>query len=289
MELPRELVDEIRKGMAVLVLGAGASRGARDEMGREPPDGRQLARYIAGKFLSGRHADSALSAVSELSISAAGGPGKVQEYLRDLLERFRPADFHLLLPTFRWFGLATTNFDLIVEQAYDLQPARAQRLVRLISNHDRIDDLMRSLESVCLIKLHGCNHLKHAFTSGDNNYEAQFWYAVYLFVRNRDSDRVESRAIFRGLRNARLPQDFRSKIRYVVSEDGRPRVFEGTLRRKEGTYGFLEESLTQTWIFVGLDEVGEDRWTGLAMNQRVRFQIGFNLFGPTALNVETMQ
>ena len=38
MEIPTYLVDEIRRGRAVLFLGAGASKGAEGEDGNPPPD-----------------------------------------------------------------------------------------------------------------------------------------------------------------------------------------------------------------------------------------------------------
>ena len=51
MDLTANLVDSVRSGDVVLVLGAGASIGASDSQGASPPTGPELARQISEKFL----------------------------------------------------------------------------------------------------------------------------------------------------------------------------------------------------------------------------------------------
>ena len=80
----------------------------------------------------------------------------VQDFIRSLFESLEPASFHQLLPTFRWHGLATTNYDRVVEKAYDAQHDRLQNIVPIISNGDSVQDAVRSSENVLLLKLHGC-------------------------------------------------------------------------------------------------------------------------------------
>ena len=55
MEIPSFLLDQIREGRTVLVLGAGASREATSSKGIQPPVGPELAQIIADKFLGGLH------------------------------------------------------------------------------------------------------------------------------------------------------------------------------------------------------------------------------------------
>lgn len=57
---------------------------------------------------------------------------------------------------FRWRGLATTNFDQIIEKAYWGQTDSAQEIAPIISNSDKFDDVLRSPDFVPLLKLHGC-------------------------------------------------------------------------------------------------------------------------------------
>lgn len=155
MEVPDFLKTQIREGKVVLVLGAGASRGARDAKGDEAPDGKQLARLIGDRFLGGAYPDSSLSQIGEYAISESSLV-EVQEFIRQTFEGLEPAPFHRLIPTLRWHGLATTNYDRIVERAYETEPSRLQALRPVISNGDRIQEALRSPDNVLLLKLHGC-------------------------------------------------------------------------------------------------------------------------------------
>lgn len=155
MDIPNHLLTSIREGTVVLVMGAGASVGAVDSMGASAPTGPELARLLSDEFLGGQHNDSPLPIVAELAISESDLT-TVQEYIRTLFGEIEPAPFHKFLPTFRWAGLATTNFDLVIERAYDQYSKSQQDLVPLIKNGDRVDDKLRSPRSVVLLKLHGC-------------------------------------------------------------------------------------------------------------------------------------
>ena len=55
MELPRDLIEHVRNGSAVLFLGAGATLGAKTPNGEEPPPGNALRDRIAEKFLTGAY------------------------------------------------------------------------------------------------------------------------------------------------------------------------------------------------------------------------------------------
>jgi tetratricopeptide (TPR) repeat protein len=81
----------------------------------------------------------------------------VQQYVADAVDGFEPSDAHLLLPTFAWHGLATTNYDRLVESAYERKGQRGVQRVRpLVRNGDRIDAALKDVRSVGLLKLHGC-------------------------------------------------------------------------------------------------------------------------------------
>ena len=155
MELTSFLKTQIREGKVVLVLGAGASHGATQTDGAKPPDGPQLARLIAKRFLGDRFPTSSLSQISEYAISESSLV-EVQEFIRNIFESLEPATFHRLIPKFRWHGLATTNYDRIIEKAYRAERERLQVVQPIISNGDRIQDALRVPDSVLLLKLHGC-------------------------------------------------------------------------------------------------------------------------------------
>lgn len=155
MQIPDYLVDQVRQGRVVLVLGAGASKGAKNATGDEPPSGVELATLLNDTFLGGSHPSSSLQVISELAISESDLI-TVQNFIRSKFLEFRPTEFHQLLPTFNWRGLATTNYDQVIEDTYECQTCNTQSIVPFKGNLDRVDELLRSSNSVPLLKLHGC-------------------------------------------------------------------------------------------------------------------------------------
>ena len=155
MEIPVNLLENVNDGNVVLVLGAGASIGASRTDGSSAPTSTALAKLIADKFLGGEHETDPLQIVAELAISESSLP-QVQEFIRDVFQDINPSAFHLLIPTFKWAALATTNFDLVIERAYSTCTSRTQELVPMIQNGDQIDNKLKSATSLRLLKLHGC-------------------------------------------------------------------------------------------------------------------------------------
>ena len=125
MEIPKILLDHIREGQVVLLLGAGASIGASHPQNKVPPTGPELARMLAEKFLGTEFLDKPLSQVAELAISETD-LFTVQEFIAAIFRDFYPSDFQKLIPRFTWAAIATTNFDLIIERAYDEVTTRLQ-------------------------------------------------------------------------------------------------------------------------------------------------------------------
>ena len=155
VEIPPPLIELVRSGQVVLVLGAGASFGAKAPDGSSAPSGPELARLLSQKFLGGDYDDRPLSYVADLAISETDS-STVQGFIEGRLRPLEPAPFHRLIPTFRWHGLATTNYDLILEKAYYNSARRVQKIACFVSDHDRVEDRTRSADHVLLLKLHGC-------------------------------------------------------------------------------------------------------------------------------------
>ena len=129
MEIPDFLKTQVREGKVVLVFGAGASTGAVSSTGATPPVGAALGKLLSDRFLGGKFGSAPLSQISEYAISESSLID-VQEFIRGVFEDFEPAPFHRLVPRFRWHGLATTNYDRIVEKAYQAEKNRLQTLTR---------------------------------------------------------------------------------------------------------------------------------------------------------------
>lgn len=160
MEIPGNLIRQIRQGRVVLFLGAGATIGAATPDGGKPPIGDDLRDLIDEHFLGGNYPAEGLSWVAELAISSTS-LFEVQDFIAKQFNTLKPSKFHLLLPTFRWRGIATTNYDRIVETAYTNAKNKIQTVVPFLSNKDRVDEKLRNLSNVGLLKLHGCITLTH--------------------------------------------------------------------------------------------------------------------------------
>ncbi|MBC3876647.1 SIR2 family protein [Undibacterium sp. FT79W] len=157
MNLPPYLVQQIREGKVVLFLGAGASMGAIPTgTVRRVPDAKGLGVYLSDKFLGGQDKDKSLSIISEYAINDAADLVTVQEEIRNLFQTFEPAEFHKKISAFKWAALATTNYDLLVEHAYEKNQNRLQSLVPVVKTTDKFEAQLKELDRILYLKLHGC-------------------------------------------------------------------------------------------------------------------------------------
>jgi tetratricopeptide (TPR) repeat protein len=155
MEIPKILIDNIGDGQVVLFLGAGASKGAVHPENKQPPDAKRLAEMICDRFLEKRYRDYPLSQIAELAISETD-LFAVQQYIASIFREFKPAEFHKLVPRFVWTAISTTNYDLILERAYEEVKDKLQQPVPIKKNGERIEEKLRSPQNVLYFKLHGC-------------------------------------------------------------------------------------------------------------------------------------
>ncbi len=179
IELPQNLVDAVREQRAILFLGSGASLGAVNRSGAAMPGATDLPKAIATKFLTPKSAKDGLMVVAELAASEAGS-SVFNQWLADTFEAFEPTDAHLKLPTFRWKAIATTNYDVLVEKAYDRSRDATQSLVARYKDDQPFGSMMDAQERpLPFLKLHGCARHAHdaqvplvLTPSSYNNHEA---------------------------------------------------------------------------------------------------------------------
>ncbi len=148
------LIDAVRSGRAVLFLGAGASLGARNAAGRLIPGAPELTKRITSEFLGPGYDELDFKTAYDLAASHRS-VRELQAFLHRELHDYQPADFHLLMPTFVWAGLVTTNYDLIVERAYEKTKQAAQKILTSCKDDDGATDQLGP-GRVLYVKLHGC-------------------------------------------------------------------------------------------------------------------------------------
>lgn len=158
MDIPDYLIQQIRDGKVVLFLGAGASIGAVSNNHKELeriPDANSLKDLLSEKFLGGQDKDRSLSIVADYAIDESNLIA-VQTYIREVLLNFKPAEFHKKIADFKWTAVVTTNYDLILEEAYSSAKNTLQVLKPIIKSSDRIESITREPNSLIYLKLHGC-------------------------------------------------------------------------------------------------------------------------------------
>ena len=182
-ELSASLLNAVREQRAILFLGSGASHGAKAPSGQVIPQGNALRDKLCDRFLGGELKDKPLLTVASIAASEAGLI-QMQKYIADLFEPYRPGEFHLLVPSFRWRAIATTNYDLIIERAYEGCRKPLQRYVKTVKDGDQFDTRMNAMsDPVGLFKLHGC--IEHYTDLDVPLILGQEQYAAYLANRKR--------------------------------------------------------------------------------------------------------
>ncbi|WP_460645917.1 P-loop NTPase [Leclercia adecarboxylata] len=155
MDIPHILSQNINSGRVVLFLGSGATIGAKTQSGKEAPKGNDLANILSKEYFGEEKTTKTLSSVAELAISETD-IHTVQQFVKNYFDEFEPAEFHLKIPTFRWIAIYTTNYDLVIEKAYQRQLSKTQNIKCIYKNSDRVDEVLRTTDSICYVKLHGC-------------------------------------------------------------------------------------------------------------------------------------
>jgi SIR2-like domain len=155
LEIPATLLNSVYRGTAVLFLGAGASRGATHPNHNKIPDGLQLRDLISDEFLGGKLKDRPLAAVADFAINETSLIS-LQQYLQQLFNPFGPEKFYELISEFKWHGIATTNYDMIIERVYENSINSVQHLIPFIKNGQHVEtEMKRHSDGVQYLKLHG--------------------------------------------------------------------------------------------------------------------------------------
>jgi len=156
--LPKVLVDNIKENSVVLFLGAGASIGAEHPQRKQIPNGKELAKMLVDKFLGPEYRGIPLLRAAELAI-AQSDLFTFQDYVASIFREFGPGDHHRLVPRFLWKAIFTTNYDLVIERAYEqaiAEKKNLQTIVPFLKNSDRLEDKLKKPGSIPYVKLHGC-------------------------------------------------------------------------------------------------------------------------------------
>lgn len=153
--LPSPIRQAIESGEAILFLGSGASFDALINGTPTRIHAEELKNRLSDKFLNGTHKNKSLMTVADLARNDASLE-KVQALVREIFIQLKPAPFHLKIPKFRWHAIVTTNYDLVIERAYEDCDKPLQRLMPITKDGDQLEEALAEQNSVPFLKLHGC-------------------------------------------------------------------------------------------------------------------------------------
>ena len=88
MELPKSLIQEIKKGKVILLLGSGALFGAKLP-GKKIPLGNDLRDILCDEYLDDTYKSESLAFVSEIAISQSG-LANVQDFIKNYFDEIVP-------------------------------------------------------------------------------------------------------------------------------------------------------------------------------------------------------
>lgn len=149
------LIDQIKEGKVILFLGAGASYGCKSADGmKQALMGAELGKALSEKFLGGRRATEPLAKIADYATSDSSVLD-VQLFVQGIFESIEPQDFHRIIPRFKWKAIVTTNYDRVVEKAYEQDRNRLQDPLVVIKDGD-MRAYEDSVSAVPIIKIHGC-------------------------------------------------------------------------------------------------------------------------------------
>ncbi len=128
-------------------------------------------------------------------------------------------------------------------------------------------------------------YYRRGFTPGDSNYQAQFWFARYGYNSTENKKHQEAVNIFEYLRNARLSYTNKIKIRdYDIGKDSLI-TFEGVIRSKKGSFGFIRVDGSGYDVYFPISSVEDDMWEAFREGDRVIFNLGYSYSGVVACHI----
>jgi hypothetical protein len=102
VQIPTLLADSVKNKRAILFLGAGASKEAKNAANQTPPDADQLRDILAARFFAQPMKARDVMAVAEMAIANSAGTGLVFDAVRQAFESFQPSVAHKLISAFNW-------------------------------------------------------------------------------------------------------------------------------------------------------------------------------------------
>jgi hypothetical protein len=178
---------KIKESNTILFLGAGASVGEKRYLSRE------LIEFYEAKINNNVNESNITKWLDILSADEHFSRTHFDNFVSELIQKLSVTEAHRIMAGIPWREIITTNYDLLVERAFD----------EIVNSHQKIYDLKpiknqkqynykESNTEVKYIKLNGCIQDKSlyplAFSSDDFNKLRPFYKAVLNDLKNISPD-----------------------------------------------------------------------------------------------------
>jgi hypothetical protein len=164
--LPRPLLDDLVEGRSIPIIGAGFSANAVTPDGSELPQWQKLGELLAADVPSLQY-ESPIDAIS--AYEQEYGRAELVERLRVLLKlgQAQPGSVHEAFCALGFERVITTNFDLLLEQSYQL----AEKPCFPITDEQQLASI-NPYPGPLLLKLHGDLHHPDRLVVTEDDYDS---------------------------------------------------------------------------------------------------------------------
>ena len=146
------LFPSIASGNSILFLGAGASVTERHQF-----LGRHIIDYYRAHKSFDLDTENLTEFVDILSDNPTFDREDFDEYVASLLSSLTIIDLHKIIAAIRWKEIITTNSDLLIEKAYDVQHIEGHNDISLIPIRTYADaNYNGAIDEIRYVKLNGC-------------------------------------------------------------------------------------------------------------------------------------
>lgn len=153
MDIPVMLRQALETGSCVLFIGAGMGYYMIDEAGNAIPDGNNLAKALAEKFNVPTGTSYDLTKISQYIEVKNKGRKELISFIRQILSTANPDENMMWIPSIKWKAIFTTNYDNVIQKAYDKHASPAQNYIT-ISRSTGFKDF-NSWSEVPIFHIHG--------------------------------------------------------------------------------------------------------------------------------------
>ncbi|WP_411895118.1 SIR2 family protein [Winogradskyella sp. A2] len=183
-----KLFKKISEGNSILFLGAGASISEKKYLSKEIIDNYES--YLGKEY----NQPDITKFVDILSADPEFDRDHFDREVVNMLSKYKPTDGHLTMASIVWREIITTNYDLLVEQAFDKVKSSTNYAHDLVPIKEHKDYNYRvSNSEIKYVKLNGCLQDKRkypfAFSTDDFDRVNKFYKVVLNDLKNL-SDRI---------------------------------------------------------------------------------------------------